>query len=74
LEFSASVGFIHKEYVTMHNHTILKQQNGLKEAPNTGVKAIMQTSYLYTIKKTIYLRQSFCLIVATKTTGDVSRD
>jgi hypothetical protein len=24
LEFSASVGFIHKEYVTMHSHTILK--------------------------------------------------
>jgi hypothetical protein len=24
LEFSASVGFIHKEFVTMHGHTILK--------------------------------------------------
>jgi len=46
LEFSASVGFIHKESVTMHGHTSLKQQKGLKERPNTGVKAIMQTSYL----------------------------
>jgi hypothetical protein len=24
LEFSASVGFIHKEFFTMHGHTILK--------------------------------------------------
>jgi len=24
LEFSASVGFIHKEFVTMHGHTIVK--------------------------------------------------
>jgi len=24
LEFSASVGFIHKESVTMHGHTIVK--------------------------------------------------
>jgi hypothetical protein len=24
LEFSASVGFIHKEFVAMHGHTILK--------------------------------------------------
>jgi len=24
MEFSASVGFIHKESVTMHGHTILK--------------------------------------------------
>jgi len=24
LEFSASDGFIHKEFVTMHGHTILK--------------------------------------------------
>jgi hypothetical protein len=24
LEFSVSVGFIHKEFVTMHGHTILK--------------------------------------------------
>jgi hypothetical protein len=27
LEFSASVGFIHKEFVTMHDHTILKWLN-----------------------------------------------
>jgi len=26
MEFSASVGFIHKESVTMHGHTILKNQ------------------------------------------------
>ena len=25
-EFSASVGFIHKEFVTMHGHMILKMQ------------------------------------------------
>jgi hypothetical protein len=27
LEFSASVGFIHKEFVTMHGHTIVKFMN-----------------------------------------------
>jgi len=27
LEFSASVGFIHKESVTMHGHTIVKLQS-----------------------------------------------
>jgi hypothetical protein len=26
LEFSVSVGFIHKEFVTMHGHKILKLQ------------------------------------------------
>jgi hypothetical protein len=34
LEFSASVGFIHEEFVTMHGHTILK-------------KPIYFTMYLY---------------------------
>jgi len=30
LEFSASVGFIHKEFVTMHGHTILKPKHNLR--------------------------------------------
>ena len=30
LEFSASVGFIHKEFVAMHGHTIVKFEVELK--------------------------------------------
>ena len=28
LEFNASVGFIHKEFITVHGHTILKKTLG----------------------------------------------
>ena len=35
LDFSASVGFIHKESVTMHGHTIVKNHNvNYSHSPN----------------------------------------
>ena len=34
LEFSASVGFIHKEFVTIHGHTILKKSFEGSESPH----------------------------------------
>jgi hypothetical protein len=37
LEFSASVGFIHKEFVTMHGHTIKKTIRYRKSNPERGL-------------------------------------
>ena len=50
LDFSASVGFIHKESVTMHGHTIGK----LNVSNQVGVK-----KFIFHIKNSIYRDDRF---------------
>jgi hypothetical protein len=42
-EFSASVGFIHKESVTMHGHTIVKKSCAIHYITSLGVSFIKQS-------------------------------
>ena len=49
LEFSASVGFIHKEFVTMHGQTILKLSDSnlpLKKSPRKNDKILPHSVFL----------------------------
>jgi hypothetical protein len=64
LEFSASVGFIHKEFVTIHGHTIVKLQyyNINREMYTFQINVLLQFflsstcfgHHVLTIRKTIY--------------------
>jgi hypothetical protein len=44
LEFSASVGFIHKESVTMHGHTVVKKSN--IRSSNVTFSSLIWTTHL----------------------------
>jgi len=52
MEFSASVGFIHKEFITMHGNTILKCGvdcfvcTGISEEPGIRIMGAVQEVFL----------------------------
>ena len=51
LEFSASIGFIHKEFVTMHGNTILKKSNACCGFVFWGIISLIRCTH----------RKYFCL-------------